>query len=88
MVECGLITKANGHLYAWGRGFSGTSDANHPQCVPSSLRFTQATFGWNHALLLSGMNLIFSFSKPFTFFVQSKVVVDGLMKPILLVVNR
>ncbi|KAA8529475.1 hypothetical protein F0562_033726 [Nyssa sinensis] len=42
---------ADGNLYTWGRGFSGSSDAYYPQCLTSSLSFTQAALGWNHALL-------------------------------------
>ncbi|CAL5428890.1 unnamed protein product [Camellia sinensis] len=45
---------ADGHLYTWGRGFNGSSDAYTPQCLSSSLSFIQAALGWNHALLLTG----------------------------------
>ncbi|KAH9709345.1 hypothetical protein KPL70_013142 [Citrus sinensis] len=45
---------AEGHLYTWGRGFNSTSDVNCPQSLPSSLSFSQAALGWNHALVLTG----------------------------------
>ncbi|XP_059648896.1 ultraviolet-B receptor UVR8 [Cornus florida] len=45
---------ADGNLYIWGRGFSGTSNDYYPQCLTSSLSFTQAALGWNHALGLTG----------------------------------
>ncbi|KAG6746250.1 hypothetical protein POTOM_050781 [Populus tomentosa] len=45
---------ADGHLYTWGRGFAGASDANFPQLSLSSLRCTKAALGWNHGLLLTG----------------------------------
>lgn len=44
---------ADGCLYTWGRGFSGGSDAYHPQRLSSSLSFIQMALGWNHALLLT-----------------------------------
>ncbi|KAF7809182.1 ultraviolet-B receptor UVR8 isoform X1 [Senna tora] len=44
----------DGHLYTWGRGFKGCSDAHSPQLLNSSLSFTKATLGWNHALALTG----------------------------------
>ncbi|KAF8378393.1 hypothetical protein HHK36_029732 [Tetracentron sinense] len=47
---------ADGHLYTWGRGFSGTKDAYLPQILSSHLRFSQVALGWNHALLLTGDN--------------------------------
>ncbi|XP_059447444.1 ultraviolet-B receptor UVR8-like isoform X2 [Corylus avellana] len=43
----------DGHLYTWGRGFSGTPDAHFPQCLLSSFLFTRAALGWNHALALT-----------------------------------
>lgn len=45
---------ADGHLYTWGRGFNRHSDTTTPQCLPSSLHFTQVALGWNHALVLTG----------------------------------
>lgn len=45
---------ADGHLYTWGRGFAGASDANFPQLSLSSLWCTKAALGWNHGLLLTG----------------------------------
>ncbi|GLT98353.1 hypothetical protein SLE2022_158620 [Rubroshorea leprosula] len=45
---------ADGQLYTWGRGFGGTSDSHCPQLVPSSLCCSEASLGWNHALVLSG----------------------------------
>ncbi|KAL9365506.1 hypothetical protein Peur_043379 [Populus x canadensis] len=50
----GLAKVRNGHLYTWGRGFAGASDANFPQLSPSSMGCTKAALGWNHCLLLSG----------------------------------
>ncbi|GAV75320.1 RCC1 domain-containing protein/RCC1_2 domain-containing protein [Cephalotus follicularis] len=50
---------ADGHLYTWGRSFSGTSDYMYPQCSPSSLRFTKVAPGWNHALVLTGDGEVF-----------------------------
>ncbi|GAB4839939.1 hypothetical protein Ancab_020649 [Ancistrocladus abbreviatus] len=50
---------ADGQLYTWGRGFSGSSDASLPQHLPSSLSFTQAAVGWNHALVLTGEGEVF-----------------------------
>ncbi|GMY26079.1 ultraviolet-B receptor UVR8 isoform X2 [Fagus crenata] len=49
----------DGCLYTWGRGFSGTPDAQFPQCLPSSLRFTTVAVGWNHALALTGDGEVF-----------------------------
>ncbi|KAK1552874.1 hypothetical protein Q3G72_024799 [Acer saccharum] len=45
---------ADRHLYTWGKGFNRTPDVHCPQCLPSSLQFTKAVLGWNHALLLTG----------------------------------
>ncbi|OVA00320.1 Regulator of chromosome condensation [Macleaya cordata] len=50
---------ADGHLYTWGRGFSGSSDAYHPQLLSSPLNFTQVALGWNHALLLTDKREVF-----------------------------
>lgn len=44
----------DGHLYTWGRGFPGNSDARCPVHLPTSFRVTNAALGWNHALLLTG----------------------------------
>ncbi|KAM5567097.1 hypothetical protein ABKV19_015290 [Rosa sericea] len=44
---------AEGHMYTWGKGFGGTSSAHSPQSLPTSLWFTKAAVGWNHALLLT-----------------------------------
>ncbi|XP_019433360.1 PREDICTED: ultraviolet-B receptor UVR8 [Lupinus angustifolius] len=44
----------DGHLYTWGRGFKGFEDVHSPQCLNSSLNFSKATLGWNHALALTG----------------------------------
>ncbi|CAK7336849.1 unnamed protein product [Dovyalis caffra] len=52
---------ADGHLYTWGRGFTGASDANFPQLSLSSLRCTEAALGWNHILLLTGDGELFMF---------------------------
>uniref|UniRef100_A0A2N9EBJ2 Regulator of chromosome condensation 1/beta-lactamase-inhibitor protein II n=1 Tax=Fagus sylvatica TaxID=28930 RepID=A0A2N9EBJ2_FAGSY len=49
----------DGCLYTWGRGFSGTPDAQFPQCLPSSMRFTTVAVGWNHALALTGDGEVF-----------------------------
>ncbi|RWR88920.1 ultraviolet-B receptor UVR8 isoform X1 [Cinnamomum micranthum f. kanehirae] len=53
------LLSANGHLYIWGRGFSGTSDSHLPQLLPSPLKFSQVTLGWNHALLLTDCGEVF-----------------------------
>lgn len=45
----------NGHLYTWGRGFKGFEDSHIPQCLNSSLKFTKASLGWNHALAMTGI---------------------------------
>ncbi|CAK9137071.1 unnamed protein product [Ilex paraguariensis] len=50
---------ANGQLYTWGRGFSGSSDVYHPHGVTASLSFTQAALGWNHALTLADDGEVF-----------------------------
>ncbi|KAF1863888.1 hypothetical protein Lal_00031014 [Lupinus albus] len=44
----------DGHLYTWGRGFKGFEDVHSPQRLKSSLNFSKATLGWNHALALTG----------------------------------
>ncbi|OMO80867.1 Regulator of chromosome condensation, RCC1 [Corchorus capsularis] len=44
---------AEGQLYTWGRGFGGASDFLTPQHISSSLHFSEAVLGWNHALVLS-----------------------------------
>ncbi|KAI3943335.1 hypothetical protein MKW92_038905 [Papaver armeniacum] len=44
---------ADGHVYTWGRGFSGQSDAYHPEILSSPLKFSKVALGWNHALLLT-----------------------------------
>ncbi|KAF5443253.1 hypothetical protein F2P56_035825 [Juglans regia] len=44
----------DGHLYNWGRGFSGSPDSHFPQFSSSSFMFTRAALGWNHALALTG----------------------------------
>ncbi|OMO57960.1 Regulator of chromosome condensation, RCC1 [Corchorus olitorius] len=44
---------AEGQLYTWGRGFGGASDFPTPQHLSSSLHFSEAVLGWNHALVLS-----------------------------------
>ncbi|XP_061351951.1 ultraviolet-B receptor UVR8-like [Gastrolobium bilobum] len=44
----------DGHLYTWGRGFKGFEDAHFPQCLNTTLNFTKATLGWNHALAMTG----------------------------------
>ncbi|GMH15329.1 hypothetical protein Nepgr_017170 [Nepenthes gracilis] len=49
----------DGKLYTWGRTFNGTSDVPFPQRFPSSLSFTQAALGWNHALLTTGEGDLF-----------------------------
>ncbi|XP_057949182.1 ultraviolet-B receptor UVR8 isoform X2 [Malania oleifera] len=50
---------ADGHLYTWGRGFCGVSDAYCPQRLPSSLQFIQAALGWSHAFALTGDGEVF-----------------------------
>nr|XP_043606682.1 ultraviolet-B receptor UVR8 [Erigeron canadensis]XP_043606684.1 ultraviolet-B receptor UVR8 [Erigeron canadensis] len=47
------VLSADGPLYTWGRGFGGAPDACCPNRVNSSLTFTQAALGWNHALILT-----------------------------------
>ncbi|KAJ7953743.1 ultraviolet-B receptor UVR8 [Quillaja saponaria] len=49
----------DGHLYTWGRGYNGLSDAHLPQRLGSSMCFTQATLGWNHGLALTGDGKVF-----------------------------
>ncbi|KAJ4916548.1 Regulator of chromosome condensation (RCC1) family protein [Raphanus sativus] len=44
---------ADGQMFSWGRGFSGSPDVQTPQCLPSSLSFREVALGWNHALLLT-----------------------------------
>ncbi|KAL9246424.1 hypothetical protein vseg_019960 [Gypsophila vaccaria] len=45
---------ADGHLFTWGRSFSGQSNVCVPELLSSSLSFKEAALGWNHALLLTG----------------------------------
>ncbi|XP_062177431.1 ultraviolet-B receptor UVR8-like [Alnus glutinosa] len=49
----------DGHLYTWGRGFSGSADAHFPQRLLSSFLFTRAALGWNHALALTSDGEVF-----------------------------
>lgn len=58
---CCCVASVDGHLYTWGRGFSGTPDAHLPQCLLSSFLFTRAALGWNHALALTSMQIHFLF---------------------------
>lgn len=53
------VVSVDGHLYNWGRGFSGSPDFHFPQFSSSSLLFTRAALGWNHALALTGMYIHF-----------------------------
>ncbi|XP_038704339.1 ultraviolet-B receptor UVR8 isoform X2 [Tripterygium wilfordii] len=53
------VSSVDGHLYTWGRGFSGTSDTCFPQRVPSAFPFTKVAVGWNHALVLTGGHEVF-----------------------------
>ncbi|MCL7051380.1 hypothetical protein MKW94_016022 [Papaver nudicaule] len=50
---------ADGHVYTWGKGFSGKSDAYSPQILSSPLKFTKVALGWNHALLLTDAEEVF-----------------------------
>ncbi|RAL40062.1 unnamed protein product [Cuscuta campestris] len=45
---------ADGHFYTWGRGFGGDSDMFMPRCVTVRPSFSNASLGWNHALVLTG----------------------------------
>ncbi|KAF5443254.1 hypothetical protein F2P56_035825 [Juglans regia] len=58
-MACGMrhslvLLEVDGHLYNWGRGFSGSPDSHFPQFSSSSFMFTRAALGWNHALALTG----------------------------------
>ncbi|KAK9052131.1 hypothetical protein SSX86_028759 [Deinandra increscens subsp. villosa] len=44
---------SDGHLYTWGRGFSGTPDVCCPNRVISHFSFKQVALGWNHAMGLT-----------------------------------
>lgn len=48
------VNLADGHMYIWGRGFTGTSDISYPQCAISSTSLSQMALGWHHALVLTG----------------------------------
>ncbi|KAJ1386020.1 Regulator of chromosome condensation, RCC1 [Sesbania bispinosa] len=48
----------DGHLYTWGRGFKGFEDSHFPQCLNSTLNFTKATLGWNHALAMNDVCIL------------------------------
>lgn len=50
---------ADGRVFTWGRGFSGSSDAYTPQYLNLPLLFTQIALGWNHALLLTGDRVVY-----------------------------
>ncbi|CAN1151391.1 Ultraviolet-B receptor UVR8 [Linum perenne] len=50
---------ADGKLYTWGRGFSGSPDSNLPCCSIPSMRFSGVALGWNHALLLNDNGEVF-----------------------------
>ena len=54
------ITLADGRLFTWGRGFGTNSDAFSPQYLPSPLSFRKVALGWNHALLLTGIDIQFT----------------------------
>lgn len=62
-----LSILADGHLYTWGRGFNRHSDTTTPQCLPSSLHFTQVALGWNHALVLTGQKYRLAYFTCFPF---------------------
>ncbi|PIA62479.1 hypothetical protein AQUCO_00200470v1 [Aquilegia coerulea] len=49
----------DGHLYSWGKGFSGKSDTHHSPESSIPLRFTQVALGWNHALALTDLGKLF-----------------------------
>ncbi|KAF9623820.1 hypothetical protein IFM89_005405 [Coptis chinensis] len=49
----------DGHLYTWGKGFHGISDACLPLLPSSALKFTKVALGWNHALLLTDCGTVF-----------------------------
>ncbi|KAF6164336.1 hypothetical protein GIB67_029219, partial [Kingdonia uniflora] len=55
LISVGLCTfvLVDGHLFTWGRGFLGNSDAYLPQFLSSPLKFMQIALGWNHILLLT-----------------------------------
>ncbi|KAJ9172144.1 hypothetical protein P3X46_015420 [Hevea brasiliensis] len=50
---------ADGDLYVWGRGFTGTSDVLTPQHLVSPLKFSRVALGWNHALVLTDGGEVF-----------------------------
>jgi len=50
------ISSVDGQVYTWGRGFKGFEDAQVPHCLSSSLKFIKVALGWNHALLMSGID--------------------------------
>jgi hypothetical protein len=50
-----VVVSVDGNLYTWGRGFKGFEDSHLPQCLNSTLKFTKATLGWNHALAMTGI---------------------------------
>ncbi|XP_074335488.1 ultraviolet-B receptor UVR8 isoform X3 [Apium graveolens] len=51
----------DGHMYIWGRGFTGTSDIYYPQCAVSSTSLSQMGLGWHHALVLTVKGEVFMF---------------------------
>ena len=55
------IASAEGHLYTWGRGFKSNSDVYSPQHLPSPSSFSKVALGWNHALVLTGINIHFTY---------------------------
>ncbi|KAF2302421.1 hypothetical protein GH714_036265 [Hevea brasiliensis] len=63
-IACGMrhslvLLKADGDLYVWGRGFTGTSDVLTPQHLVSPLKFSRVALGWNHALVLTDGGEVF-----------------------------
>ncbi|XVF84811.1 hypothetical protein PTKIN_Ptkin17bG0069500 [Pterospermum kingtungense] len=54
-----VALSSDGRLYTWGRGFGANSDFLSPQHLPSSLKFSNAVPGWNHALVLSDDGQVF-----------------------------
>ena len=54
-----MVISADGHLYAWGRGFADVTNANSPMCLISSLQFSRVVVGRNHILLLTGVFFLF-----------------------------
>ncbi|XP_020519942.1 ultraviolet-B receptor UVR8 isoform X2 [Amborella trichopoda] len=49
----------DGHLYTWGRGFNRAKHNQVPQLLSTSLKFSQVSLGWNHALLLTDLGEVF-----------------------------